>query len=551
MKFCVPYLFSLFLLPFAVLGFFHSRFFALEDAATASYLRLSSLFMFAVSLVLAWHYAGLCSRRTTLNKLSDFTLHIANIDVRKISEKTLRQATRDAVSDLHYLEQQHFELLGFCVPTFITFISTFALSLSVSLKCALPYIFGCCILAILTKFACHLASICDVRAYKNSFDLFVKNITNAAKGIQYYSSLNFIKSKTISEEKSILNETRASFSKFTWRAFFYVAALFIVVVILFVAILEYSIADMTNIAGIEDMYITAMLLFALSSLSFFRCKSKGMFATADISKYEFRHEDVQNIKKINEDNLFIAFHGVYFQDPTQLSQTSVLNDLSLSVLPGEFIAITGENISGRSYVFDLLLKYYKPQSGQIYVSGAKVENISTGELRRLIGIFDEKFGLLSGTIYDNLRMTDYKIAEDRLLATAERVGLYDDELSQNVFDENGSLTISQEMLFRLQICRIAMRKPKAILIKTPSDFENEETRDMFYDFVNLSSKRKTVIITTDEPEVIIYADKVLYISDDEALFGSHASLSQNAKYQRYIKQIGKERMFPNRNENSR
>jgi ABC-type multidrug transport system fused ATPase/permease subunit len=63
-------------------------------------------------------------------------------------------------------------------------------------------------------------------------------------------------------------------------------------------------------------------------------------------------------KKLPDDRIFIAFHGVYFQDPTKISDVPLLNDISFSALPGEQISITGENLFKGTHIFELILKYY-------------------------------------------------------------------------------------------------------------------------------------------------------------------------------------------------
>ena len=182
----------------------------------------------------------------------------------------------------------------------------------------------------------------------------------------------------------------------------------------------------------------------------------------------------------------------------------------------------------------MLLKFHKPQSGQIYISGKKLKNISAKQIRAEIGIFDEKFCLVEGTVYDNLAMVEHNL--NRLHNAIISLGL-EGYVDDTIYNLSNELNVSQEVLIRLQIARIALRRPKVLLINTPAEFASEKVKQMFYDFVTHSAKRHTVLLITKKLSPIVYSSKILYIGKDECLFGTHAELSNNKAYQRYIAQI--------------
>jgi ABC-type multidrug transport system fused ATPase/permease subunit len=251
----------------------------------------------------------------------------------------------------------------------------------------------------------------------------------------------------------------------------------------------------------------------------------------DYLKDYVKDDEADNLKNVSKENLFVAFHDVHFQLPTILTDSPIFDNLSFSVLPGEFVAITGENIQYSEFVFDLILKYYKPQSGNIYISGTPLPNISTPSIRSKIGFFKEDFALAQGTVYDNLSV----ISNDKkkIVDVSKKIQLYED-LNVNILDENNYVQVPQDLLFRLQIGRLSIQKPKILLIETPEAFESQNEEYLFNDFVRHSSKKKTTIISTSNPEFIIYANKILYIGDGKIEFGTHAELSKNSEYQRYI-----------------
>ncbi len=532
-KLLSAYVSSILIIPFGIFGIFHSSFFQFESDILSLYIKLSSIFITVVSILAAWYYSNIFIRKDVLSKMTEFGTSIMNSDFRKISKENVPDIAKETISKLQKYEDFKFELFGFSIPFFTIFLTTLAMSMHLNSGSILPYILGCLILMIIIKFANIMVSICDIRAHENYLVPTLSNISLAAKGIQYYDSFKFVQSKLNDEEKLILQQTKIDISKVIWRSFFYMAALFIFILAFCIIKKEYASANLFNIDSIENIYIFSMLIYILFLVSFFRYLKINELSISDISKYQ-SVEEIENDKKIDEDNLFIAMHGVYFQDPTRLSEFPVLSNLSMSVLPGEFISITGKNHEGMAYVFDLLLSYYKVQSGNIYLAGTKIDNISKQKIRSLIGFFDENFGLIPGTIYDNLEMMTSN--QKKILAISEKVGLQED-LQENIFSEDGELILSQELLFRLQIGRITIQKPKILFIKTPNSFESERTEKIFYEFVEFSSKRKTVLIITNNPKIIVYSDKILYIANGESLFGTHADLSKNENYQKYIKNL--------------
>ncbi|MDR3224399.1 MAG: ABC transporter ATP-binding protein/permease [Holosporales bacterium] len=267
-------------------------------------------------------------------------------------------------------------------------------------------------------------------------------------------------------------------------------------------------------------------------ISIFRFSKIKKIKLNDITKYKTDiYSNEQTLKQLDTDNLFLTFHGIYFQDPAKLSDRPVFEDLSFAVLPGEFVAITGENLKDGHYIFDLVLRFHKPQSGKIYIAGSHIENIRINSIRSAIGIFNEDFGLIDGTIFDNIAMLigDYA----KIQNVAYNVGL-EAFLDRELFDADGDVAIPQEILFRLQMARIAIRRPKIVLIEEPAFFESEENEQIFFDIVKHMAKRKTVIVITGKPMLAINSDKILYLGIKKTIFGSHAELSSDPDYQQFI-----------------
>jgi len=535
-KFVFSYSISVIIILIGTLGVFHSYFYNFQDINISFYIIVSSLFLSTISFLSSWYYSNLFIRHKVLEKLSKFGLDAMNLDSRKISKKFASEKLNVLIDSLRSYEDYNFELFGFAIPFFLIFLLTASLSIVLNPQIVPSYLFACSTTTLIIKFANKIVSICDIRSFKNYYVPTISNLIHISKGIQFFSSINFISNKIYQKAKNVLKLTKNDLSKTIWHSFFYTTLIFLFLCIIYIMQVEYLSKDLFNISGVEIIFFTSIFFYTMFIVSLLRYIKITNIQNIDISSYVLKNETLNSEKNLDKNNLFIAFHGIYFQDPTAFSDHSVLNNLSLSALPGEVIALTGEDALGISYIFDLLLKFHTPQSGKIYIAGVSIDNISSSQIRSLIGVFDETFSLFKGTVSDNIKLLteDHKIIMD----ISEKVGL-NDMLNEQLLDKNGDILVSQETLLRIQIARIAIQKPKIVLINTPSKFDSELAEEMFYDFFVSASKTKTVFIKTNNPTTIVYSDKILYLGNNESVFGSHAENSLNKSYQEYLKKISK------------
>ena len=144
----------------------------------------------------------------------------------------------------------------------------------------------------------------------------------------------------------------------------------------------------------------------------------------------------------------------------------VLNDLSIHIRPGEYVAIVGASGCGKSTLLKLLLGFEKPIKGRVCYDNKDVQGIDKHSLRKHIGVVLQSGKMISGSIYDNITITANKPSMEQVQAVVEDVGLKDDIDAMpmglhTVVSESGG-TISGGQQQRILIARAIMSNPSVL-----------------------------------------------------------------------------------------
>ena len=145
---------------------------------------------------------------------------------------------------------------------------------------------------------------------------------------------------------------------------------------------------------------------------------------------------------------------------------NVLNDISLEIHPGEYVAIVGPSGCGKSTLLKLLLGFETPTQGKIRYDGKSLSGLDAHSLRRNLGVVLQDGKLIAGSIYDNITITCPNPTMKAVNEVIEAVGLKADIDQmpmgvQTVLSESGN-TISGGQQQRILIARAIMNKPQVL-----------------------------------------------------------------------------------------
>ena len=224
----------------------------------------------------------------------------------------------------------------------------------------------------------------------------------------------------------------------------------------------------------------------------------------------------------------VEFRDVVFHYPSR-PETAALNGFSLTVNPGEAVALVGPSGAGKSTVFQLLLRFYAPQTGAIVFDGLDVAKLDPTDLRRHIALVAQDPVIFSGTIADNIRYgrPDANSADVRRAAEAAAAAEFIEDLPlgyDTAVGERG-VTLSGGQRQRLAISRAILRDaPLLLLDEATSALDAENERLVQTGLNNLMAGRTTIVIahrlaTIQRLKRIVVMDQGRIVGE-----GSHAEL---------------------------
>ncbi len=158
----------------------------------------------------------------------------------------------------------------------------------------------------------------------------------------------------------------------------------------------------------------------------------------------------------------------------------IIDDLSLSIKPGDYVAIVGKTGCGKSTLIRLLLGFETPEKGAIYYDSRDINTLDPGSLRKNIGTVTQDGGLFAGDIYRNITITAPQLTVDEAWEAAEIAGIADDirEMPMGMFTmiSEGQGGVSGGQKQRLMIARAVAPKPRLLIFDEATSAMDNKTQ---------------------------------------------------------------------------
>jgi subfamily B ATP-binding cassette protein MsbA len=209
----------------------------------------------------------------------------------------------------------------------------------------------------------------------------------------------------------------------------------------------------------------------------------------------------------------------------------VLRNFSVSVQPGEIVALVGPSGAGKSTVAGLLARFYDPQAGSVLIDDHDIRGVTLDSLRQNLAFVDQETVLFNATILDNIRYGSPGATEEQAREAARQAYVDDfvlpmeDSYTSNVGDRGLRLSGGQRQ--RLCIARAILRNaPILILDEATSALDTESEVIVQKALANLMKDRTTFVIA-HRLSTVMNADKIVVMEAGSIReIGSHNELLQ-------------------------
>ena len=231
----------------------------------------------------------------------------------------------------------------------------------------------------------------------------------------------------------------------------------------------------------------------------------------------------------------VRFEGVWFRYSPD--GPWVLRDVSFTASPGQTIALVGHTGAGKTTIVNLLLRFYDPERGRITVDGIDIRELSTADLRSMIGFVQQDLFLFAGDIQHNLTL-DAPIAPDAAREAARRVGAdrFIERLPSGYHHELGergrSLSVGERQL--LSFARALALDPRILVLDEATSSVDAEAEAQIQRAIAELMAGRTSLVVAHRLSTILHADEILVLHHGEIRErGSHRELlAERGLYER-------------------
>ncbi|MBZ4686432.1 MAG: ATP-binding cassette, subfamily multidrug efflux pump [Clostridia bacterium] len=254
--------------------------------------------------------------------------------------------------------------------------------------------------------------------------------------------------------------------------------------------------------------------------------------------YEYPEAD-QNIKELKGKIEFCNLNFSY--DHKNL----VLKNFSLTINPGETVAILGRTGSGKSTIVDVILRLYDVGRGELFIDDREIHEIPLKTLRKNIGYVPQDSFLFSTTIEENIALADNYVSREKIIAAAKVAGIYEEIVDmpdgfETVVGERG-ITLSGGQKQRIAIARAVIKDPPILILDDSLSAVDTNTEEKILKELARIRKNRTTIIISNRISTIKDADKIVVLEGGQIVQeGIHQELLDNKKgqyYRLYQKQL--------------
>ncbi len=228
----------------------------------------------------------------------------------------------------------------------------------------------------------------------------------------------------------------------------------------------------------------------------------------------------------------IEFKNVSFSYEKEV----ILSNVSFVINPGEVVAIVGPSGSGKTTIANLIMRFYNPQEGAVFIDSQDLRHVTLRSLRRQIGLVPQETFLFSGTIFDSIAYgkndsSKEGVSLEDVIWAAQKANAHEfiEKLPLGYFTPIGEegVNLSGGQRQRIALARAIIRKPKLLILDEATSALDLESERVVQEAFESLQKGTTSLVIAHRLSTIKNADKIIVLKDGRlAEMGTHNQLLQ-------------------------
>ncbi len=295
-----------------------------------------------------------------------------------------------------------------------------------------------------------------------------------------------------------------------------------------------------NAAILDIMYyiiVTPLVTIALTKIAY---SGEAEMTLIDALK---RADKILEIKPLEERNRSSkpSDHGIELKNVAYRYKDALrdaVSDVSISIKPGEHVALVGPSGSGKTTLAELMVRFFDVTSGEILIGGLNVKEMPQNELMKQVSFVFQDSRLIKKSIFENVRMAKPDASEAEVLEALKKaqcmdiIGKLPDGI-HTVIGEKGTYLSGGEQQ-RITIARAVLKDAPILILDEATAFADPDNESKVQTAFEELSRGKTLIMIAHRLSTVMNADRIFVMEDGKCTeSGNHEELmSKNSLYKR-------------------